>query len=589
MARAFAGPFVVTFAIALFVLMMQVLWLYLDDIAGKGLGFFTVIELMSYKCVGLVPLALPLALLISSVMVLGGMAEHYELSSFKSAGTSLLRVMRLLIIFGVVSAAVSFSVADYVIPAANLQFGARMYDIQQKKPTFNMEPGVFNEDFDQYAIRLGSRADNGRDIGEVLVYDHTKAATGELGQITAESGEMYTTPDGLAFVMKLKNGVQYSEQRPDGGSEASRPFVRTAFDSYTKVFDLSEFKLSKTNESLFSTNRSMLATWQLQVAVDSISDDIAIRKQSVSNHLTNYLPLLAKDTITYRLKDQTDETEEVAERYGARPTPPDDENVEAEADTVDTGAATSGTPTAYQDTSTLKGGIAMTRQRQETLIRTQQGSGQLPDASLIVQPVRLDSTSRNQRAYNLAMENPTVRALSDWQGIDSTYALMTDIVQKRIANRTRSATRAIIGQAQAAARILPGIKESRVKHIYDLHMKYSMALVCIIFIFIGAPMGAIVRKGGFGVPILVSIIFFVIFIILTIFCRKLAESFVVDAAFAGWLPCIILFPVSLYITSRAIKDAKLVNTDGIGHLFRQLTNRFRKPKPAAKTPAQLVE
>ncbi|MEM7555029.1 MAG: LptF/LptG family permease [Cyanobacteria bacterium P01_A01_bin.84] len=163
-------------------------------------------ELMAYKCVGLVPLALPLALLISSVMVLGGLAEHYELSSFKSAGVSLLRVMRPLIVFGVISSVVSFLCADYVIPAANLQFGSRMYDIQQKKPTLSMEPGIFNEDFNQFAIRLGARDDNGRDIQDVLIYDHTKAATGDLGQISAKTGEMYSSDDGKAFVMKLYDG-----------------------------------------------------------------------------------------------------------------------------------------------------------------------------------------------------------------------------------------------------------------------------------------------------------------------------------------------------------------------------------------------
>ncbi|MEL7159287.1 MAG: LptF/LptG family permease, partial [Bacteroidota bacterium] len=296
LARSFVGPFVITFAIAVFVLMMQVLWLYLDNIAGKGLGFFLVMELMAYKCVGLVPLALPLALLISSVMVLGGLAEHYELSSFKSAGVSLLRVMRPLIVFGVISSVVSFLCADYVIPAANLQFGSRMYDIQQKKPTLSMEPGIFNEDFNQFAIRLGARDDNGRDIQDVLIYDHTKAATGDLGQISAKTGEMYSSDDGKAFVMKLYDGVQYSERRASGKNRSSRPFVRTKFASYTKVFDLSEFNLGVTSKNLFKTNRSMLATWQLQEGVDSIDVDIAVRKQTISNHLVSYLPLLERDT-----------------------------------------------------------------------------------------------------------------------------------------------------------------------------------------------------------------------------------------------------------------------------------------------------
>lgn|GEM_PF-115476 len=560
MAKSFLGPFVVTFAIAVFVLMMQVLWLYLDDIAGKGLGFFTVIELMSYKCVGLVPLALPLALLISSVMVLGGMAEHYELSSFKSAGTSLLRVMRILIVFGVISSAVSFFCADYVIPAANLQFGSRMYDIQQKKPTFNMEPGVFNEDFNQYAIRLGGRADNGRDIRNVLIYDHTKAATGELGQITANTGEMYSADDGRVFVMKLYDGVQYSEQRPGGNKSKSRPFVRTSFGSYTKVFDLSEFKLGKTNTKLFSTNRSMLATWQLQVGVDSIDVDIAVRKQAISNHLLNYIPLLARDTVKHRtIVPETED--EYRERY-AEPEP-----VDSTTGVVSTANAASG------DDDSPTGDITDTKKGKESsksvpsrpltgkVTKYIPRTANLPPVDSKVK-VNTNSGNRNE-LHRKALQHKMVTGAMPWPGTQRLLKRQSPTVMTRVLNRARSGTRSITSQAQASGRILPGIRESRVKHIYDLHMKYSMALVCIIFIFIGAPMGAIVRKGGFGYPILVSIIFFVIFIILTIFCRKLAESFVVDAAFAGWLPCLILFPVSLYITSRAMKDAKLVNVDGL--------------------------
>ena len=220
--RSFVGPFIVTFGIALFVLLMQILWLYLDDIAGKGLSFFLIMELLAYKCVGLVPLALPLALLISSVMVLGNLAEHYELSSFKSAGVSLLRVMRPLIVIGMLCAGISYACSDYVIPAANLQFGSRMYDIQQKKPTLNMEPGVFNEDFSQFTIRLGGRDDNGRDIDDVLIYDQTKANLGELSEIMADNGEMFAADDGKFFVMRLYDGHQYVEQRPGAPAAAAR-------------------------------------------------------------------------------------------------------------------------------------------------------------------------------------------------------------------------------------------------------------------------------------------------------------------------------------------------------------------------------
>ena len=542
LAKSFVGPFVVTFAIALFVLLMQILWLYLDDIAGKGLSFFLIMELLAYKCVGLVPLALPLALLISSVMVLGNLAEHYELSSFKSAGVSLLRVIRMMIIFGAVGAAVSYFCSDYVIPAANLQFGARMYDIQQKKPTLNMEPGVFNEDFNQFTIRLGGRDDDGRGISDVLIYDHTKANVGELSQITATSGEMFTADAGSAFVMQLFDGHQYVEQRPGGRNGQSLPFMRTSFDSYTKVFDLSEFLLERHAASLFSTNRSMLSTWQLSEGVDSINLDIAVRKQGLSNHLIAYLPQLPRDTTKYR---PTVRSSNYDVDFVTR-----DSTAIGKPDTI---------PQEVVDSLTSVAGVL---------------DGELPE------PVTATDRARRRPAVSTkqlsrilsAREHPLVASLDEWQGIYSQLDSVDEQERMRVYNRARSSIRSVSGQAQSTIRLLPGIQESRVKHIYDMHMKYSMALVCIIFVFIGAPMGAIVRKGGFGYPILVSIIFFVIFIILTIFCRKLAESFVVNGVFAGWLPCIILFPVSLWITYSAMNDAKLLDIDLAKDAFRRAQN-----------------
>ena len=545
MVKSFVGPFLVTFAIAMFVLIMQALWQYLDRIAGKGLSFFTVIELLSYKCVGLVPLALPLGLLIASVMVLGGMAEHYELSSMKSSGTGLLRVMRPLIIFGVVCAGVSFSVSDYVIPAANLQFGARMYDINQKKPTLSMEPGMFNTDFNQYAIRLGERDNNGRDIADILMYDHSRASTGNLGQITAKEGEMFASADGRSFIMQLDDGVQYSERRPSGSNRKSLPFVRTHFDRYTKVFDLSEFDLGQTSTALFETNRSMLATWQLRQGVDSINTDIAIRKQSVSNQAATYLPLLRKDTIVYR--------EEWTPDFDEHPFEPGDslltEELVSQVD-IDLPQDTEPTIEPTEGRKIIRIGSPDRTSREET------------------------QAQRERRQLEASRDHRLVRRSVDWSGIHNHLELMEPEGRSRVYNRARSGVRTIVSQAGSAQRVLPGVYESRVKYYYDWHMKYSMSLVCIIFIFIGAPMGAIVRKGGFGYPILVSIIFFVIFIILTIFCRKLAESFVVSGWFAGWLPCIILFPVSLYITNRAMKDAKLVNLDSFWIAVRKVFSKL---------------
>ena len=552
--KSFIGPFIATFFIAMFVLVMQVLWQYMSRIAGKGLSFFTVLELLAYQCVGLVPLALPLGLLISSVMVLGGMAEHYELSSLKSSGTSLLRTITPLIIIGALCAAGSFVVSDYVKPAANLQFGARMYDINQKKPTLSMDEGIFNDDFNNFVIRLGSRDKNGRDIGDVMIYDHTRAATGNLGEITAKKGEMYSANQGRMLVMELDDGVQYSERRPSGKNRKSLPFVRTYFDKYTKVFDLSEFDMGVTDADLFKTNRSMLATWQLAIGVDSINDDILIRKQEVGNRAADYIKFIQKDTTVIRPGRQV--TDPDLEAYATRYSGGQLDSSELEVDIADQ-------PVTAGEIDSMSAAGSYAKLDLESA-----------DDNDDEEVMNVADTRRRERQLREAREHPLYQAGVNWQGISHALAKTSIDSRNRAITRSRSAARTIVSQASSAGRILPGIYENRVKYYYDIHTKYSMAVVCIIFIFIGAPMGAIVRKGGFGYPILVSVIFFVLFILLTIFCRKLAESFIVSGSFAGWIPCIVLGPIGAWITSRAMKDAKLVNVDSITESITKLWRRI---------------
>ena len=163
---------------------------------------------------------------------------------------------------------------------------------------------------------------------------------------------------------------------------------------------------------------------------------------------------------------------------------------------------------------------------------------------------------------------------TDWKGVDSLLAQLPLTRSTRIYNRARAAARSVQSQATSAMRNLDNMRENRAKHLYDMHMKFSMAVVCIIFVFVGAPMGAIVRKGGFGYPILVSIIAFVFFIILTIFCRKIAESFIVTGSLAGWLPCLILFPIGIWLTIKAMNDSKLFSADRL----RQWWLRYRSRK-----------
>lgn len=560
MISTFIGPFIVTFMIAMFVLLMQILWLYIDDIAGKGLGFFILVELIAYKCVGLIPMALPLAILISSVMVLGGMAEHYELSSFKSAGVRLLRIMRPLIIFAFCCTIFSYLCSNNLIPVANLKFGSRMYDIQRQKPALRLDAGVFNDDFDNYAIHIGQKDPNDRTIKDVIMYDHSDASRGLLTEITAESGEMFASEDGRYFVMHLRNGHQYIETSPTStrGARTNFPFVRTSYKTWTKIFDLSEFQLARTNEELFKQNRNMLSSGQLKVAIDSIEVKIQQREKSLSNQVASYFSFMENDS-TFLTPDSAEvDMEKIMEDSLLGIT----DSTETALDTtdVDSTAAPTSLDTLEEEEEEVP--IPLDTMGKKQNVRTNISVKQLNPRPQVMQ-----KTQRKGLSAKVVKLFEEIDTTADFQSIIDMLSMRE---RTEFFSKSRSAARGIQSQAESAIRTLDSMRESKVKHIYELHTKYSMAVVCMIFIFIGAPMGAIVRKGGFGYPILVSIIFFMLFVILTIFCRKIAETFVLPAAAAGWLPCAILFPIGLVLTRKAMNDSKLVNLDRYAAFFRKI-------------------
>ena len=542
--QSFIPPFIISYSIALFVLVMQMLWLYIDDIAGKGLSAWLIIELLIYRSMALVPIALTLGMLIASVMTMGNLAERYELSSFKSAGVSLWRIMRPIIFFGTIVCLFSMYTSNTLIPISNLKFGSRMFDIQQKKPTLQMEAGIFNYDFQGFAIHFKDKSNNGRTIRDVLIYDHTSNLGGELTHIVAESGEMFTAMDGRLFIMRLKNGYQYLDQRPRSGQNRGKyPFVRTSFDEYEVVFDLGEFELARTNPQLFNRNRQMMKTSQLIEAIDSIEERINMRTKEFSNYTSGFLHFESLDS-TYL---DPPEPEDIPDHV------PDD------SDTV----------IVVNDTRSLSGDSLMAAKNQAKLNREGGGTPLVGNKKLI---------QNRKVGGGKPMEQVLDSPPEEWTNLISSFGKAD---QRNLISKVRTSVRSIVNQAESAERSVDNMRINRIKHIYDMHMKYSMAVVCIIFVFIGAPMGAIIRKGGFGYPILVSIIFFIIFVVLMIFCRKFAEAYFISATLAAWLPCIVLMPVGLFLTYKAMQDSKLMNITRvigrIGDFFRSLS-RKKEPK-----------
>lgn len=566
--QAFVPPFFVMFLIAAFVFIMQTLWLYIDDIAGKGLSMLEIVELLAYKCVSVVPMSLPIAVLIASVMVLGNSAERYELSSMKSAGISLLRVMRSIMLFAMGATLVSYYCSNSLIPAANLKFGSRMFDITNQKPTLRLEDGAFNDAFEGFSIFIGEKGNDGRSIKNVLIYDQSNHRKDQINQIVAKEGEMYASPDGKLFVMNLRDGTQYVEVQPSASARnTSQPFVRTSFKEWTKVFDMSQFEIKRSDEELFKQNRTMLSIGQLEVAIDSISGRIDRRERAFAMNVATAFYYMQDDSTLIGAAETPDELrtqDSIRARLRMR-----EQNMRFQPDTSKAKALDT-TPVKLKGVQSVTSEVL--KQQNEEAAKQRR----IVTAKTEV-PLQTDFSGKLSRNPKDTIPQ---KKLEDFPSLQVYMDSLPEFERLRLQDRARSFARTLSSQAESAKRSLDSMDEAKIKHVYDLYMKYSIAVACFLFVFIGAPMGAIIRKGGFGYPILVSIIFFILFIILTIFCRKIAEAHILTATMAAWTPSLVLFPIGMFLTYKAMNDSQLLDIDRYAEAIQRF---FKKDKTKKRT------
>lgn len=286
--RAFIGPFIATFFITLFVLVLQFFWLYIDDVVGKGLDMITIGKFISYVSATLVPLALPLAVLLSSIMTFGNLGETFELVAIKSAGIPLLRFMRPLFYVCVLICGIAFLFQNYINPVATLKMQTMKYDIIVSKPAFDIKEGVFYDKIDGYVIKIGKKEKDGANIKDILIYQQNY---GLQDYVTiAEKGKMTITPDKKFLEFDLQNGWNYQETGPR--MTIGTRFIRMGFKEYKKVFDLSSFKLNKTDDSAFKNNYQMLNMRQLEKAIDSSEKNTRSFKAKTKADMHNYIHTL---------------------------------------------------------------------------------------------------------------------------------------------------------------------------------------------------------------------------------------------------------------------------------------------------------
>lgn len=467
MLRSYLGPFLVTIFITIFILLMQFLWKYVDDLVGKGLEWDVILRLMFYASATFVPLALPLAVLLSSLMTFGNMGEHYELVSIKSAGISLQKAMQPLIILAVVISISAFLFSNYVFPVANLKFGSLLYDIRQKKLAFNLDEGIFDNELNGYVIRAGRKAKDNKTIYDVMIYDHT-GRMGNTKVTVAKKGLMELSPNQKQLVITLYNGYNYIEVTNERGYRQNHPFEEIKFKKQILSFDLSQLDLSHTNESLFKNHYSMLNIKQLDHAIDSLSRFVTTREIAFrQNALRNFGYL--------RPKGKNSGNPEMVQKESKR------------------------APVLYP------------------FLRN------------------FDLKTRNQ---------------------------ILEIAQRH----TRSAKDNVLFHVN---RIIKPKKQLIIRHEIIWNQKFKLSLACLIFFFIGAPLGAIIRKGGLGLPVVISVLFFVVYHVISVTGEKAARAGEMSVIFGVWLSTIVILPLGLFLTYKATTDAPLMDSESWEKFFEK--------------------
>jgi len=465
--KSYLGPLVMTFFIALFILLMQFVWKYIDDLVGKGIEWYIIVKLLFFFSSTFVPLALPLAILLSSLMTFGNLGEHYELVTMKAAGISLSRIMRPLIVVSILISGLAFYYSNVILPMANLKSFSLLWDVREKKLAFNLKEGVFYDGIEGFVIRIGKKEKDGNTIRDVMVYDHTKRM-GNVSLTTAEWGKMELSPDKRFLIFHLYNGINYEERIDLRYNEVSRPFQRTKFTEQYQKFDLSAFQLTRTDESLFKKNYEMQNINQLTFSIDSIKTQLAGDQKNYQRNFISSMPYYVN-----------------------------------------------------LDTKVKK--------------------------PVVPAPRFYSSVIVNFKAANRAriLENAKNAAISVQKNLE--------INQEELYNKHKLIY----------------------KHQIVFHKKFAFSIACFLLFFIGAPLGAIIRKGGLGMPAVISTLFFILFWVISFGGEKYAAEGVVPAWQGIWFASAVLMPIGLFLTLKSTNDASLLDVDAWIRFFNKL---FRIPE-----------
>lgn len=573
---------------------------YFDEIFGKGLGFWLYMELIGYFVITISPMALPLAVLLSSLMTFGNLGEHFELTAIKSSGISLIRALRPIGVFVIILSFAAYLSNNYIVPRVNLKTFSLLYDIRMKSPALDIKEGVFYNGIPGYSLKVNKKPDNIR-LNQIIIYNHSEGQ-GNINVTMADSGRMEPFMNDNYMKMTLYQGQNYREARSTRGiSEKPVEFSRTKFTENVIIFDLKAFQLNRTPEDQWSTNRAIKNIAEIKVGLDSINT--LVNDQLYQNYIATegiypfftrnrkLIPLpaiLARKALDDTLRQQIALRDKIyndsirdytLDRLVMIDTnsingKAKDQNIDSTNLKIDS-LQLPNLRIAEIDSVVLKKRIKSALVAQNTEEKNQLDTG-------------VSITEKKQ----LLKTYPTVITSVDTSGVSLPKILRTEPLtarEKFVIDSTvvaKGLTANAVTLALNNARNLKNnftIKKEQLDNFereyrrYEIawYQKYSQAFACFVMFMIGAPLGAIIKKGGLGMPVILSITFFILFYMLTITGEKWAKEGVLDALTGTWFSNLCLIPFGIFFLRQAKKDARLFESDFYQEIIKKTQNQWR--------------
>lgn len=467
--RSYVGPFAITFVLSMFLFLMQFLWKYIDELVGKGIEPVILAKLILYSLADLVPMALPLTIMVAGLMTFGNLSESFELVAMKANGISLFRILRPIFILMAGMACLNFFFMNVVIPKANLEAKALLWDLRQKKPAFNIQEGVFYQQIEGFSMRVGKKLKDNETVEDILIYEYKQDESKRLNVVRAEKGTMILSADKRTLFFTLFNGVRYDEMTSNPDYSKTAPFNQMRFEKQKMVIDLSSLDLKFTERDAYKGDHRLMNIRELNREIDSAQ----IRRKKLYTDNRQFLS-----------------------RYMHLP---------GVMNIGGSGSAASLPDSTFRPFS-----------RQDIIENYDRAS----------QAIILSSAINNARGFKGTLDG------------------------------------LITSSKYEDEQIAP--------YMAEWHKKFTLSVLIVLLFLISAPLGAIIRKGGIGMPLVISVILFVLFYAINLVGEKIGKEGVVPIWAGMWLSSMVLFPIGVYITVKAAADSALLSLEAYQKFFNRL-------------------